>query len=60
MFYFHFQIEYFRDDIERYERKVNTREVVKNDEQIKEDLELFNKLHEISIRKKLEKAAGSS
>ena len=49
-----FQVDFFNKDLERFERKVTTPELLQNEKQIKEDLEFLNSLREESLRRKFE------
>ena len=52
--FFDFQVDFFNKDLERFERKVTTPELLQNEKQIKEDLEFLNSLREESLRRKFE------
>ena len=54
IFFFDFQVDFFNKDLERFERKVTTPELLQNEKQIKEDLEFLNSLREESLRRKFE------
>ena len=50
-------VDFFNEDLERFNRKINTPQSLANEKQMKEDLELMKRLRESSIRKKLENLA---
>lgn len=56
-FYVYHKVDFFNEDLERFNRKINTPQSLANEKQMKEDLELLKRLRESSIRKKLENLA---
>ena len=50
-------MDFFNEDLEKFNRKVNTPQMLENEKQMKEDLELMRQLREAGIRKKLESQA---
>ena len=53
-------MDFFKDDLIKFERKVQTPEILQNEQKIKDDLELLNRLKEISLKKRLESQAAAS
>lgn len=51
------KVDFFNEDLEQFNRKINTPQMLANEKQMKEDLELLKRLRESSIRKKLENLA---
>jgi len=56
-FYVYHKVDFFNEDLEQFNRKINTPQMLANEKQMKEDLELLKRLRESSIRKKLENLA---
>ena len=52
-----FQVDFFTEDLEQFNRKINTPQMLANEKQMKEDLELMKQLRDSAIRKKLESQA---
>ena len=50
-------MDFFSKDLEAYNKKVNTPQMLANEKQMKEDLDLMRQLRESSLRKKLESQA---
>ena len=57
-FCLHFlKVDFFNEDLEQFNKKINTPQMLANEQQMKEDLELMKQLREAGIRKKLEHLA---
>ena len=54
---FFLQVDFFTEDLEQFNRKINTPQMLANEKQMKEDLELMKQLRDSAIRKKLESQA---
>ena len=52
-----FKVDFFNEDLEQFNKKINTPQMLANEQQMKEDLELMKQLREAGIRKKLEHLA---
>lgn len=50
-FYIYHKVDFFNEDLEKFNRKVNTPQMLANEKQMKEDLELMRQLREAGIRK---------
>jgi len=59
-FWVYHKVDFFKDDLIKFERKVQTPEILQNEQKIKDDLELLNRLKEISLKKRLESQAAAS
>ena len=51
------KVDFFNEDLEQFNKKINTPQMLANEQQMKEDLELMKQLREAGIRKKLEHLA---
>jgi len=56
-FYVYHKVDFFTEDLEQFNRKINTPQMLANEKQMKEDLELMKQLRDSAIRKKLESQA---
>ena len=54
-----FQIDWFKDDIAKYERRVYTEEMLDTKKQFKEDMDLIKRAREIDMKRKLESLVES-
>jgi len=56
-FYIYHKVDFFGQELERFERKVTTPELLKNEKQIQENMAVLNSLREENLRSKFESQA---
>jgi len=56
-FYIYHKVDFFNNELETFQRKYNTPQLLKNEKQIQQDLEFLNSLREDDLRKKFESQA---
>lgn len=59
-FWVYHKIDFWKEDLERYERKIHTPAVLQNEKQIKEDLAFLEELKRKSLQRKLEFEASKA
>jgi hypothetical protein len=56
-FYIYHRVDYFKDDLLKFERKTQTPERLLNQEKLREDMKLLQRLREMNFKESLQKEA---